>query len=67
MRINDTWSLLRQSFTEWNAGNVPRLGAALAYYSVFSIPPLLILVIAIASLIFGQEAAEQGIVREIEH
>jgi membrane protein len=36
----------------------PRLGAALAYYTVFSIPPLLILVISVAGLWFGHEAAE---------
>src|ERR1051325_10612831 len=67
MRIRDFWSVLKQAFKEWNAGNVSRLGAALAYYSVFSIPPLLILVLAIASRIFGEEAAQQGIMRELEN
>jgi membrane protein len=64
--LRDLWLVLRQAFAEWKVGNVPRLGAALAYYSVFSIPALLILGIAIASMIFGREAAQHGIVHEIE-
>jgi membrane protein len=67
MRLRDSWALLRQAFTEWNSDNVPRLGAALAYYSVFSLPPFLILVIAIASFVFGQKAAQMGIMDEIEN
>lgn len=60
------WFVLNQSFVEWNAANVARLGAALAYYSVFSIPPLLLLVIAVASFVFGEEAARDNIAQEIE-
>ena len=58
--------MLKETFNEWNAGNVSRLGAALAYYSVFSIAPLVMLVIAAASMIFGKEAANQQIANEIE-
>lgn len=58
--------LLRQTYHEWNEAKAPRLGAALAYYTVFSISPLLIIAIAIAGLVFGEEAARGGIVREIE-
>ena len=39
------------------ADKVPRLGAALAYYTAFSLAPLLVIIIAIAALVFGQEAA----------
>jgi len=42
------------------------LGAALAYYSVFSIAPLLLIAIAVASLVFGEEAAHKGVVHEIQ-
>ena len=41
------WMLLRDSFYAWLDDNVQRLGAALAYYTVFSLAPLLIIVIAI--------------------
>ena len=39
----------------------PSMGAALAYYTVFSIAPLLVIVIAVAALIFGQDAAHAAI------
>ena len=60
------FSLLKLTYAEWEEDKAPRLGAALAFYSVFSIAPLLIIVIAAAGLIFGKEAAEKGIVSEIE-
>src|SRR5690242_7553320 len=59
-------SLMKEAFDQWSADNVSRLGAALAYYSVFAIAPLVVIVIAVASLLFGQEAAHKGIVRDIE-
>jgi membrane protein len=60
------YSLLEETFNKWNEDKVPRLGAALAYYSVFSIAPLLLLVIGVAGLIFGHDAAQKEIVGEIE-
>ena len=49
--------LLYEAFREWQRDNVLELGAALAYYTVFSIAPLLVIVIAVAGLVFGREAA----------
>lgn len=49
--------LFKQTFKEFGADKAPRLGAALAYYTVFSIAPLLLIAVAIAGLAFGQEAA----------
>jgi len=43
--------ILRQSFSDWNDDNAPRLGAALAFYTILSISPLVVLVIAIVSLV----------------
>jgi membrane protein len=51
-------SLFKQTFLEFNADKVPRLGAALAYYTIFSIAPLLLIAIAMAGLVFGREAAQ---------
>lgn len=45
---------------------IPRLGAALAYYTFFSLSPLLVVVVAIAGLVFGRAAAEGRLVSEIE-
>ena len=59
-------SLIRETFQEYFEDGAPRLGAALAFYTIFSLPALLILVIAIAGLAFGVEAAQGQIVAEIE-
>jgi membrane protein len=57
--------LLRTTVEQWNSDKAPQLAAALAYYTVFSMAPLLIIVIAIAGLVFGHSAAENQIVGQI--
>jgi membrane protein len=52
------WSMTKQTFGEWSNDKGGRLGAALAYYTVFSLAPLLLLVISVAGLVFGRQAAE---------
>jgi membrane protein len=59
------WQLLYTTAMQWSDDNVPRLGAALAFYSVLSIAPLLLICLAGAALIFGKEAATGQIVGEI--
>jgi membrane protein len=49
--------LIRQVATSWLDDHVPSMGAALAYYTVFSMAPLLLIVVAVAGLVFGQDAA----------
>jgi membrane protein len=66
MGPRDVVRLLRQAFSDWQADNAPRLGAALSYYTLFSLAPLLIVAIAVAGLVFGQEAAQGHIVSELE-
>ncbi len=61
-----TFRLFKDAFNHWMEDKAPRLGAALAYYSAFSIGPLIILVIGAASLIFGTEAAQGRVVHEIQ-
>ena len=50
------WTPLRETVSRWLEHKDARLGAALAYYSVFSIGPLILIAIAIAGLVFGAEA-----------
>jgi len=47
--------LLKNTFNAWRERKATRLAAALAFYTVFSVAPLLIVVIAIAGLVFGRE------------
>jgi membrane protein len=59
------WHLVRQSVQAWNDDYASSMGAALAYYTTFSLAPLLIIVIAVAGLAFGQEAARGEIVSQL--
>ncbi len=54
--------LLKETFNHWLDDNATRLAAAVAYYTLFSLAPLLVLVIAFAGLLFGEEAARGEIV-----
>jgi membrane protein len=63
--FKDFFGLLKKTFDEWNEDKAPRLGAALSFYTVFSLAPLLIIVIAIAGLAFGQQAAQSKIDEQI--
>jgi membrane protein len=60
------WSLLRQTVSEWSQDGAPRLGAALSYYSVFSIGPLLLIAIGVASLVFESGMVERGVIDQID-
>lgn len=65
-RARAVLSIVKEAFADWKDDNAPRLGAALAYYTVFSLAPLLVIAIAIAGLAFGHEAAQGRIVAEIQ-
>src|ERR1700755_2454896 len=60
------WQLVRKSVTAWSDDYAPSMGAALAYYTLFSLAPLLLLVISIAGLVFGMEAAQGQIVAQLQ-
>ncbi len=57
--------LLKLSGVAWVADNAPSMGAALAFYSAFSLAPLLMIVIAIASAAYGEDAARGAIVGQL--
>lgn len=58
----NTGALLKDGFLRWWEHNPFELAAALAYYTIFSLTPLLTIAIAIAALVFGQDAAQNQIV-----
>ena len=60
--VRQAWGLLRDASAQWYEHDPFQLAAALAYYTVFSLAPLLTIAIAIAALVFGQEAAQNQIV-----
>ncbi len=59
------WRMLQTTFQRWNDHSAPRFGASLAFYTLLSLAPLLILVIAIVAFVFGRPGAEQRIVEQV--
>jgi membrane protein len=58
--------LLTQSFSMWNQDSGPRLGASLAFYTILSISPLVILVVAIVSLVFSRSSAQSLLLAQVQ-
>lgn len=65
MQISDVLPLIKATFRAWLDDYAPSMGAALAYYTVFSIAPLLLIVIAVAGLVFGADAVRGEIVGQL--
>ena len=59
------WQLVKGAVSAWVDDYAPSMGAALSYYTVFSLAPLLLLVISIAGLVFGEEAARGEIFGQV--
>lgn len=66
MSITTTWLLLKTTFLHWKRDQASLMAAALAYYTVFSLAPLLTIVIAIAGAVFGEQAAKGEVVAQIQ-
>ena len=58
MNVKEAFALLKKAAGDWFDDQAPTLGAALAFYTVFSLAPLLIITVSIAGLVFGREAAQ---------
>jgi len=59
------WRIFRDAVFEWNQDKVPRMAAALAFYTVFSLTPIVIIALAVAGLIFDRETAIAGVLDEV--
>jgi membrane protein len=64
--LKSVWDLIKKTASSWSEINAPRLGAALSYYTMLSMAPLLVVCIAIASLVFGAKAAQEQIAYQIQ-
>lgn len=65
MHAREFFPLLKAAFHEWVEDRSPRLAAALSYYALFAVTPLLLISISIAGLAFGEEAARGEVVRTV--
>jgi membrane protein len=60
------WRLIKQAVIAWKDDYAPSMGAALAYYTIFSIAPMLLIAIAVAGLVFGVDAARGEVVAQLQ-
>jgi membrane protein len=66
MSFSIFWSVLQQTIAEWQRDKVSRLAAALAYYTTFSLAPVLVIVIAVASFLFEQSTVQSRIIEQLQ-
>ena len=66
MNFSRALPLLKETYQQWSEHKSARLAAALAYYTIFSLAPLLLIIIAIAGLVFGADAAHGQITSHLQ-
>ena len=64
MSARRAFSLVKDTCVKWSDHQAPRLGASVAFYSILSFAPLLVLVTALIALVFGHESAQNALVNE---
>jgi len=64
--IGRQWQIFLAAGNAWVDDYAPSMGAALSYYTLFSLAPLLVLIIAIAGMVFGQDAAQGAIIAQLQ-
>ena len=60
------WTVVKEAAANWSSHKDSRQGAALAYYSVFSLGPIIVIAIAVAGFFFGQEAVSGRVASSIK-
>ena len=64
--LSDALNILKRTYQEWREDRASRLAAALAYYTIFSLAPLLVIAIAVAGFIWTQDAVEAQVMGQIQ-
>lgn len=65
LNVRDLWSITLKAAAAWVSDDASSMGAALAYYSLFSIAPVLIIALAIVGYVFGPEVAQQQVLSQL--
>jgi membrane protein len=63
--LSQIWGMLKDTYAGWSKANAPVLGAALAFYTIFSLAPIFIIVVAVVGFIVGQESVQIYLVGQI--
>lgn len=64
--VGGFWQTIKQTVSEFGHDKAPRLAAALSYYTIFSLAPLLIIIIAVLGLVYGSDEARAQLVTQLE-
>lgn len=64
--VREFGEMLAKSYQGWVSDRAPRLGASLAFYTLLSLAPMLVVVVAVASMVYGERAAQGRLVWEIQ-
>ena len=64
--LKSWWVMVKDAATAWVADYAPSMGAALSYSSVFSLAPLLLIVISVAGLVFGEDAVRGEVFAQLQ-
>ena len=63
--VKDIWSIIKQSFSDFIDNKVFKLSAALAFYTIFSLPAMLIIIVSISDVFYGRAAIEGHYIHQI--
>jgi len=66
MSIKDAWKITKKSVTDFLDGNILKLSASLAFFTIFSLPGLLIIIIWFSNLFYGRDVVEGSVYKQIE-
>jgi membrane protein len=66
-KLRTAYELFKATYQEWSSDKTSQMAAALAFYGVFALAPLVIIAVAIAGSVFGQEAAQGEVQRQLHH
>lgn len=67
MTTGDVWTLGKCAAVKWNEHNAPRLSAALAYYALLSLAPVVVLIVLLCGLVFARNNAETYVLNQVSH
>lgn len=63
--LHGAWTVVRDAGLGWDHDNALRLGAALSFYALLALPPILVIALSLAGRIFGRSLAEEGVLRQL--
>lgn len=63
--LSKSWTLITSSFTIWGKASASQMSAAMTYFTMLSLAPLLVIAVAIAGLVYGDKTAQQEIIDQV--